>query len=230
MNTVKAGAKYVGEGTTEHGIRFTEVTVAAVGKGEDIKLRVLSTKAGGDALGSCSKGANLIIVGRLYRNRAVQSDYNYYVVPTQRIEVVPCPVPLNTVTIAGAYWLNDNDKKLNQDDQRHTFTMLTSAPANQLLNHEYDDTLSFSITSWSYDAQRILQTAHIGRQMIIEGYLRSYTPAGKDTGYISINVRSGIVEMFGSKERKKESKIDNKSDSASKVVIQGETKAEELPI
>ena len=119
MNTVKAGAKYVGEGTTEHGIRFTEVTVAAVGKGEDIKLRVLSTKAGGDALGSCSKGANLIIVGRLYRNRAVQSDYNYYVVPTQRIEVVPCPVPLNTVTIAGAYWLNDNDKKLNQDDQRH---------------------------------------------------------------------------------------------------------------
>ena len=47
---------------------------------------------------------------------------------------------------------------------------------------------------------------------------------------ISINVRSGIVEMFGSKERKKENKIDNKSDSASKVVIQGETKAEELPI
>ena len=59
MNTVKAGAKYVGEGTTEHGIRFTEVTVAAVGKGEDIKLRVLSTKAGGDTLGSCSKGCLL---------------------------------------------------------------------------------------------------------------------------------------------------------------------------
>jgi hypothetical protein len=36
--------------------------------------------------------------------------------------------------------------------------------------------------------------------------------------------------MFGSKEKKKENKIDNKSDSASKVVIQGETKAEELPI
>ena len=136
MNTAKVCAKYVGEGTTEHGIRFTEVTVSAVGKGEDIKLRVLSTKAGGDTLGSCSKGANLIIVGRLYRNRAVQSDYNYYVVPTQRIEVVPCPVPLNTVTIAGAYWLNDNDKKLNQDDQRHTFTILTSTPANQLLNHQ----------------------------------------------------------------------------------------------
>ena len=166
MNTAKVCAKYVGEGTTEHGIRFTEVTVSAVGKGEDIKLRVLSTKAGGDALGSCSKGANLIIVGRLYRNRAVQSDYNYYVVPTQRIEVVPCPVPLNTVTIAGAYWLNDNDKKLNQDDQRHTFTILTSTPANQLLNHEYDDTLSFSITSWSYDAQRILQTAHTGRCLL----------------------------------------------------------------
>ena len=36
MNTLKAGATYVGEGTTEHGIRFTEVTVSAVGKGEDI--------------------------------------------------------------------------------------------------------------------------------------------------------------------------------------------------
>ena len=228
MNTVKAGAKYVGEGTTEHGIRFTEVTVAAVGKGEDIKLRVLSTKAGGDALGSCSKGANLIIVGRLYRNRAVQSDYNYYVVPTQRIEVVPCPVPLNTVTIAGAYWLNDNDKKLNQDDQRHTFTMLTSAPANQLLSHEYDDTLSFSITSWSYDAQRILQTAHTGRQMIIEGYLRSYTPAGSDTGYVSVTVRNGLVEMFGKKKEKEGSKISKPAD-VSKVVIQGESK-EELPI
>ena len=222
MNTVKAGAKYVGEGTTEHGIRFTEVTVSAVGKGEDIKLRVLSTKAGGDALGSCSKGANLIIVGRLYRNRAVQSDYNYYVVPTQRIEVVPCPVPLNTVTIAGAYWLNDNDKKLNQDDQRHTFTMLTSAPANQLLSHEYDDTLSFSITSWSYDAQRILQTAHKGRQLIVEGYLRSYN------GYVSVTVRNGLVEMFGKKKEKEGSKISKPAD-VSKVVIQGESK-EELPI
>ena len=132
------------------------------------------------------------------------------------------------MTIAGAYWLNDNDKKLNQDDQRHTFTILTSAPANQILNHEYDDTLSFSITSWSYDAQRILQTAHIGRQMIIEGYLRSYTPDGKDTGYVSVTVRSGLVEMFGRKEVK-ESSIISKSDSASKVVIQGESK-EELPI
>ena len=45
MNTAKVCAKYVGEGTTEHGIRFTEVTVSAVGKGEDIILRVLSTKA-----------------------------------------------------------------------------------------------------------------------------------------------------------------------------------------
>jgi len=35
--------------------------------------------------------------------------------------------------------------------------------------------------------------------------------------------------MFGSKEKKKENKVDNKSDSASKVVIQGESK-EEIPI
>ena len=107
------------------------------------------------------------------------------------------------MTIAGAYWLNDNDIKANQDDERHNFTILTSAPANQpLLNHEYDDTLSFSVTSWKYDAQRILQTAHTGRQIIIEGYLRSYTPAGKDTGYVSVTVRNGLVEMFGKKKEK----------------------------
>ena len=38
MNTLKAGATYVGEGTTEHGIRYVEVAVPAVGKGEDCLL------------------------------------------------------------------------------------------------------------------------------------------------------------------------------------------------
>ena len=224
MNTVKAGAKYVGEGTTEHGIRFTEVTVAAVGKGEDIKLRVLSTKAGGDALGSCSKGANLIIVGRLYRNRAVQGDFNSYLIPTQRIELLSAPITLNDVTIAGAYWLNDNDVKANQtSNERHNFTILTSAPAQQLLSHEYDDTISFSVTSWKYDAERILQTAHKGRQLMIQGYLRSYN------GYVSVTVRNGLVEMFGKRKDKEEGNNNVKSVKASSVVIQGETK-EEAPI
>ena len=47
---LKAGAKYVGEGTTEHGIRYVEVAVPAVGKGEDVKIRVLQTKAGGRSI------------------------------------------------------------------------------------------------------------------------------------------------------------------------------------
>ena len=58
--------------------------------------------------------------------------------------------------------------------------------------------------------------------MLVEGYLRSYN------GYVSVTVRNGLVEMFGRKEVKESSKI-SKSDSASKVVIQGESK-EELPI
>ena len=70
--------------------------------------------------------------------------------------------------------------------------------------------------------------------MLIEGYLRSYTPEGKDTGYISITVRSGLVEMFGRKEMKEvKEKVISKPDYAPgdrpKVVIEGETK-EELPI
>ena len=229
MNTLKAGATYVGEGTTEHGIRYVEVAVPAVGKGEDVKVRIIPTKAAGDVLNSCTKGANLLIGGRLYRNRAVQGDFNFYLIPTKRIELLSSRIPLNEVTIAGAYWLNDNDIKANQNgNERHNFTILTSAPQQPLLNHEYDDTISFSVTSWKYDAERILQTAHKGRQLIIEGYLRSYTPAGSDTGYVSVTVRNGLVEMFGKKKEKEDSKI-SKPANASKVVIQGESK-EELPI
>ena len=229
MNTLKAGATYVGEGTTEHGIRYVEVAIPAVGKGEDVMVRIIPTKAAGDVLNSCTKGANLLIGGRLYRNRAVQGDFNFYLIPTKRIELLSSRIPLNEVTIAGAYWLNDNDIKANQTGKdRHNFTILTSAPQQPLLNHEYDDTISFSVTSWKYDAERILQTAHTGRQMIIEGYLRSYTPAGSDTGYVSVTVRSGLVEMFGKKKEKEGSKISKPAD-VSKVVIQGERK-EELPI
>ena len=229
MNTLKACATYVGEGTTEHGIRYVEVAVPAVGKGEDVKVKIIPTKAAGDVLNSCTKGANLLIGGRLYRNRAVQGDFNFYLIPTKRIELLSSRIPLNEVTIAGAYWLNDNDIKANQTSKdRHNFTILTSAPQQPLLNHEYDDTISFSITSWKYDAERILQTAHKGRQLIIEGYLRSYTPAGSDTGYVSVTVRSGLVEMFGKKKEKEGSKISKPAD-VSKVVIQGESK-EELPI
>jgi single-stranded DNA-binding protein len=165
----------------------------------------------------------------LYRNRAVQGDFNFYLIPTKRIELLSSRIPLNEVTIAGAYWLNDNDIKANQNgNERHNFTILTSAPQQPLLNHEYDDTISFSVTSWKYDAERILQTAHKGRQLIIEGYLRSYTPAGSDTGYVSVTVRNGLVEMFGKKKEKEGSKISKPAD-VSKVVIQGESK-EELPI
>ena len=229
MNSLKASAKYVGEGTTEHGIRYIEVAIPPIGKGEDIKVRIIPNRSAGDVLGSCSVGANLLIGGRLYRNRAVQNDFNFYLIPTQRIELLSAPMPLNDVTIAGAYWLNDNDIKANQtSNERHNFTILTSAPAQQLLAHEYDDTISFSVTSWKYDAERILQTAHSGRQLMIQGYLRSYTPPGKDTGYVSVTVRNGLVEMFGKKKEKEDSKI-SKPAVASKVVIQGESK-EELPI
>ena len=226
MSTLKACATYVEEGTTEHGIRYIEVAIPPVGKGEDVKVRIIPNKAAGDVLGSCSKGANLLIAGRLYRNRAVQGDYNSYLIPTQRIQVVSSPVPLNDVTIAGAYWLSDNDLKANQNQDRHNFTLLTSAPTQQLLSHNYDDTISFSVTSWKYDAERILQTAFKGRQMLVEGYLRSYN------GYVSVTVRNGLVEMFGRKEMK-EKVVNSKPDYAPgdrpKVVIEGETK-EELPI
>ena len=69
---------------------------------------------------------------------------------------------------------------------------------NHCYHHEYDDAIKFSITSWKYDADRILKQAHKGRQMLVEGYLRSYN------GYVSVTVSSGLLTMFGSKEKKKE--------------------------
>ena len=44
MNTLKAGATYVGEGTTEHGIRYVEVAIPAVGKGEDVMVKLFLPK------------------------------------------------------------------------------------------------------------------------------------------------------------------------------------------
>ena len=239
MNSLKASAKYLGEGTTDHGIRYIEVAVPPIGKGEDIKVRIIPNRAAGDVLGSCTKGANLLIGGRLYRNRAVQGDFNTYLIPTQKIELISAPITLNDVTLAGGYYLTDNDiranklpDKTNPDGskiKRHNFTLLLRAPAQPLLSHEYDDTISFSVTSWRDDAERILRTAHKGRQMLLQGYLRSYTAQGKDTGYVSVTLRTGLQEMFGRKKEEGESNNNVKSANASSVVIQGETK-EEAPI
>ena len=221
MNTLKAGATYVESGSTDHGIRYVEVAIPAVGKGEDVKIRVLQNKLVEEVLGSCTKGANLLITGRLYMNRAVQGDWNYYLIPTKKIQVLPCPIQLNDITIAGGYWLSDNDIKSNQNAQdRHNFSLLTSAPQQPLLSHTREDAIKFSITAWKYDADRILKQAHKGRQMLVEGYLRSYN------GYVSVTVSSGLHTMFGSKEKKKENDNNIKPANAAEVVIQGETKEE----
>ena len=226
MNTLKAGATYVESGSTDHGIRYVEVAIPAIGKGEDVKIRVLQTKLVEEVLSSCTKGANLLIAGRLYINRAVQGDWNYYLIPTKKIQVLPCPIQLNDITIAGGYWLSDNDIKSNQNAQdRHNFSLLTSAPLQPLLSHTREDAIKFSITAWKYDADRILKQAYKGRQMLVEGYLRSYN------GYVSVTVSSGLHTMFGSKEKKKENDNDIKPANATEVVIQGETKEEvEIPM
>ena len=221
MNTLKAGATYVESGSTDHGIRYVEVAIPATGKGEDVKIRVLQTKLVEEVLSSCTKGANLLIAGRLYMNRAVQGDWNYYLIPTKKIQVLPCPIQLNDITIAGGYWLSDQDIKSNQNaNERHNFSLLTSAPIQPLLSHTREDAIKFSITAWKYDADRILKQAYKGRQMLVEGYLRSYN------GYVSVTVSSGLHTMFGSKEKKKENDNDVKPANAAEVVIQGETKEE----
>ena len=137
MNTLKAGATYVESGSTDHGIRYVEVAIPAVGKGEDVKIRVLQNKLVEEVLGSCTKGANLLIAGRLYMNRAVQGDWNYYLIPTKKIQVLPCPIQLNDITIAGGYWLSDQDIKSNQNaNERHNFRFFHTYLESRKSAHE----------------------------------------------------------------------------------------------
>ena len=158
-------------------------------------------------------------------NRAVQGDWNYYLIPTKKIQVLPCPIQLNDITVAGGYWLSDNDIESNQKaaeskQERHIFSLLTKSPQQLLLSHTHEDAIKFSITAWKNDAVRILKQVHTGRQMLVEGYLRSYN------GYVSVTVSSGLHTMFGSKEKKKENDNNIKPANAAEVVIQGETKEE----
>ena len=47
MNTLKACATYVETGPTAHGIRYIEVALPPVGKGEDVTVRIILNHAAG---------------------------------------------------------------------------------------------------------------------------------------------------------------------------------------
>ena len=83
------------------------------------------------------------------------------------------------------------------------FTLMCSAPAQVLLNHTWDDSLSFRMESWGDDAKRIQMLGHKGRQMVLEGILRYstwQTADGQQRGGYSVRTRAGLYQFFGKKK------------------------------
>ena len=90
------------------------------------------------------------------------------------------------------------------------FTVMCSAPAQQLLNHTWDDSLSFRMESWGDDAKRIQMLDHKGRQMVLEGILRYstwQTADGQKRGGYSVRTRAGLYQFFGKKKTEGDVKV-----------------------
>jgi len=197
MNTFTGIGSYKGEVFTDSGLRFMQVDLPKVGnKGNDIPIYVVPNKAAGETFDAFAPGARLLLNGRLYPSR---QDYKMYFVPNAPLQVVTTNLTLNKVTLAGGF-VNpefvDNLGLLK-------FTLMCSAPAQTLLNHTWDDSLSFRMESWGDDAKRIQMLGHKGRQMVLEGILRYstwQTPDGQQRGGYSVRTRAGLYQFFGKKK------------------------------
>ena len=197
MNTFKGIGIYKGETFTDSGLRFMHIDLPKVGnKGNDVPIYVVPNKAAGETFDAFSPGLRLLLNGRLYPSR---QDYKMYFVPNSPLQVVTTNLTLNSVNLAGGYVspeYRDNIELLK-------FTLMCSAPAQPILNHTWDDSLSFRIEAWGDDAKRIQMLGHKGRQMTMEGILRYSTwktAEGETRGGYSVRTRAGLYQFFGKKK------------------------------
>ena len=209
MNTFVGIATYTGEKFTDNGLRFMEMSVPKVGKsGSDVPLLVVPNKAAGESFDVFQPGARLLVNGRLYPNR---QDYKMYVVPNQPFALVNDKnLSINRVNISGGVGYIPDQQK----EDLFTFTIMCSAPAQTVLGHNWEDSLSFRMESWGDDARRLEKMLHVGRQLSIEGVLRYNTWTAQDggqRGIYQVRVRAGLYAAFG--KNKKQVEVVNKEES-----------------
>jgi len=87
------------------------------------------------------------------------------------------------------------------------FTLMCNAPAQQIIGHTWDDSLSFRVEAWGDDCKRIERLGHVGRMMSLEGVLRYSTwrtSDGEERGGYSVRARSGLYQFFGKNKKKDE--------------------------
>jgi single-stranded DNA-binding protein len=202
MNTFVGIATYTGEKFTDSGLRFIEMSIPKVGKsGSDVPILVVPNKAAGENFDVFQPGAHLLVSGRLYPNR---QDYKMYVVPNQQLALVTDKnLQLNRVNISGGVGYIPDQQK----EDLFTFTIMCSAPAQSVLGHNWEDSLSFRMESWGDDARRLEKMLHVGRQVSVEGVLRYNTWTAQDggqRGIYQVRVRAGLYAAFGKNKKQVE--------------------------
>jgi single-stranded DNA-binding protein len=202
MNTFTGIVNYVGEDFTDDGLRFMKLSLPKVGKsGEDVPLYMMPNKAAGETFDAFAPGIKLLVNGRLYPSRR---DYKMYFVPNQQVQVVQGALTMNKVNLTGGIGYIGDKKR----EDLLNFTIMCNAPAQILLGHNWEDSLSFRIEAWGDDCKRIERLGHVGRLMSMEGVLRysTWTNAeGQQRGGYSIRTRSGLYSFLGANKKKRES-------------------------
>lgn len=232
MNTLLATGIYAGEKFMDNGLRFVQINLPKVGNaGAQVPLLVVPNKAAGETFDVFQPGATLLISGRLYPNR---QDYRMYLVPNQLFQVAPPNLVVNQVNLAGGVGFIPEQ---NREDL-FTFSLMCSAPAQQILGHTWDDSLSFRMEAWGDDAKRMINNLHVGRQMAVTGALRYNTwttPDGQQRGMYQVRVKSGTYAFFGKNKKKEEQNemrainTGNRFESPSGVVAEPYQSAVQLP-
>jgi single-stranded DNA-binding protein len=200
MNLIIASATYNGEVFTENGLRFMQLSIPASGKNTAVPLSVIPNKAAGDSFDAFAPGCQMLVSGRLYPNR---NDYKMYVVPTQPLQVVSKDLNVNQVNLAGGVGFIQ-EKKL---EDLFAFSLMCKAPSQQLLGHNWQDSLGFRIESWGDDARRLDALLYVGRQMAMTGAIRYNTWTAQDgsqRGTYQVRVRASQYSVFGKNQPKTE--------------------------
>ena len=200
MNLIIASATYVGETFTNSGLRFMHLSIPTNGKNPAIPLNVVPNKAAGDPFDMFTPGCQLLLGGRMYPNR---NDYKMYVVPTQPLQIISKDISINQVNLAGGVGFIA-DQKL---EDLFSFSLMCKAPSQQLLGHNWQDSLGFRMEAWGDDAKRLGSLLYVGRQMAVTGALRYNTWTAQDGSQratYQVRVRAGQYSVFGKNQPKEE--------------------------
>lgn len=233
MNTLLATGTYVGEKFLDNGLRFLQINLPKVGNsGAPAPLLVMPNKAAGETFDIFQPGATLLLGGRLYPNR---NDYRMYMVPNQPLQIAAPGLVVNQVNLAGGVGYIPDDQKR---EDLFTFSLMCSAPAQQILGHTWEDSLAFRMEAWGDDAKRMANNLHVGRQIAVSGPLRYNTwtaQDGQQRGMYQIRVKAGLYSFFGKNKKKEEQKemktinSGNRFESPSGVVAEPYQSAVQLP-